>query len=146
MEAGSWEGCRPCGLIWKDLLYGKEVDRAREIGVISGEPLAYPAHNFLSLVALSIVRRFEEKEMNTLRVLVVMASHLASSGVAHAQIASLEQEVRNLCKLLRDQNWAVLKLDAEGGRRFDLVDKDLSHLHEDTSDEINHKIHPYSKS
>jgi len=66
--------------------------------------------------------------------------------MARAQIAALEQEVRNLRKMLRDQNWVVLKLDEEGGRRFDLVDKDLSQLREDILDEINHKIQPYSES
>jgi len=40
----------------------------------------------------------------------------------------------------------VLKFDAEGGRQFDLVDKDLSQLWEDVSDEIDHKIHSYTNS
>ena len=49
-------------------------------------------------------------------MLTVMASSYGPGNLVQEKIATMEQEIRRLRKLLRDQNRVVLKLDEEGGQ------------------------------
>jgi hypothetical protein len=53
---------------------------------------------------------------------------------------SLELEIRELKRKLSAQRRFLLRLDGEGGRRFDMMEEDLNQIREDASESLTQSV------
>ena len=59
---------------------------------------------------------------------------MASSSESTTPVVSfpsVEEELRDICKTIRDHKWYLLQMDEEGGHRFEMADKYLIQIHEE---------------